>query len=547
MESIEDKDGKNEVEVSAEEAVESVAKSRMRCMFFGGFGTLAMQIMANMCNPKTNPFVSLVALESNATNLKRRYEVVKTGKSKKKSKTGFLSDWIALPARFQRIKLGKNGWGAGGDADAGDEMMDEETLKSLEKSLLKPEKPHSVGLFAGLGGGTCGAVKKVVELLKKLGIPCYGVFTMPSLDEGPERVEKAATMLEELRGMLPIILIENERWADKTLDDKTVWERINSTTLYRILILLRSLFQEWGDVRDLDFADVKKALAIGNWIYVGYCDAKGKGLENLDEQLFSNTSCLNPSDVEQATKVIFWFEGSWPIKDRMAVLDCVKKRMKHNKAYEFKWGIRTQGLPKGTKRVGFFSFAPEGPKPDDGQKSENTIPLELNAPAASSEAQAPVYDGGTNGFPAPPTAAQNGDGISLELNTPAEPEVTPAVGDGNVNGGTNGFHAPAAQASNNGDNHGDDTANIIPDQTTAQGENGSGDGKISFEPVIGGIKVQSRATPDLVARYTKLSTGKVFSRLEAQAVQAALREQTGKTFDVPYMPNLGGERKLGEE
>ncbi|MBI3888272.1 hypothetical protein HY311_00555 [Candidatus Nomurabacteria bacterium] len=470
-----DKDVKVE---KKEEVIAPKVKAKLLVVGFGGCGTTAIAAMLRKYDPEMNPHLTVLAMESNQSQLKNRFEVNQS----EEADCGHMLGWTRLEDRFLKLQLGEKGWGAGGDANKGEEMVKEEEKTKLLKDLFA--KYDSVCLVAGLGGGTCGAVPPVAEMLQKMNIPTYAILAMPSVGEGPERVRHGGDMYERILKYCTVTLIENERWQDKTIDDEEAWQKINETSLFWILDFYKSLLQDWGDVRDLDLSDLKKLLATGNHALPISFDATNNSLGDIDNVLFSGAPCLNPRIIENALRVVLWYESDkgWPIQDREAIQECIRKKMVHGEPYELKFGIKKRGVEKGVKRVRLMAVAKDPPRnlPDANEKKEGSV-FAMGKPMTP-ETGVPAIVGRPM--------------VSLEVAPPAPQKTNGAV---------------------------------VAEQP-----------KVRFEVVINakGDKQEVEASPELAKRYQELSlyTGNPsLFRLEiAEKVQRAIAQATEVEIYIPH-------------
>ncbi len=111
-----------------------------------------------------------------------------------------------------RVLLGKQttrGLGAGALPDVGKRAA----LESLEDIKTVIRGAQMVFITAGMGGGTgTGAAPVIAKVAKELGCLTVGVVTKPFAFEGPERMQKAISGLQELKPFVDtLIVIPNER------------------------------------------------------------------------------------------------------------------------------------------------------------------------------------------------------------------------------------------------------------------------------------------------------------------------------------------------
>ena len=108
-----------------------------------------------------------------------------------------------------KIQLGKDGLGAGGNPDNGRKAA----VESEEEIRKAIDKADMVFLTAGLGGGTgTGATPLFAKIAKELGALTVGIVTMPFSFEGKQRQKQAESGLEQLKEYVDsLIIISNNK------------------------------------------------------------------------------------------------------------------------------------------------------------------------------------------------------------------------------------------------------------------------------------------------------------------------------------------------
>ena len=106
---------------------------------------------------------------------------------------------LKLSRANAKIQIGLNltkGLGAGAKLDIGQAAADE----SLNEIVNILQGANMVFITAGMGGGTgTGSAHVIARAAKELNILTVGVVTLPFLYEGPSRMQRAQSGLEELR------------------------------------------------------------------------------------------------------------------------------------------------------------------------------------------------------------------------------------------------------------------------------------------------------------------------------------------------------------
>jgi len=157
-----------------------------------------------------------------------------------------------------KIQIGKNltkGLGAGAKSEIGREAMENE--KDAVANIL--EDADMIFVTAGMGGGTgTGAAPIIAEVSRKLGALTVGIVTKPFNFEGPKRMNRANTGLEEMqKNCDTLISIQNQKLI--TIADKTTTLvesfQMADNVLYQATRGISDLINVHGIV-NLDFADV---------------------------------------------------------------------------------------------------------------------------------------------------------------------------------------------------------------------------------------------------------------------------------------------------
>ena len=155
-----------------------------------------------------------------------------------------------------KIKLGKNGLGAGGKPEIGKEAA-VEAKEEIEEDLRGADM---VFMTCGMGGGTgSGAAPVVAEIAQGLGALTVAIVTKPFTFEGKRRMQNALSSLEELKKHVDtLIVIPNDRLReiiDKSTPMLEAFKEVDNV-LRRGVQSITDLIAVVGLV-NLDFADVK--------------------------------------------------------------------------------------------------------------------------------------------------------------------------------------------------------------------------------------------------------------------------------------------------
>ena len=131
----------------------------------------------------------------------------------------------AVPEKLLIASKQSSFLGTGGDRDLGLKAV-QECRKDVEGVINGVEL---LFLVAGLGGGTgTGAAPEIARMARELKIPTVGVMTLPFEYEGPQRAKRAREGLEELKGIVDVLIsITNDRLSDAVDDDATFNDAMN--------------------------------------------------------------------------------------------------------------------------------------------------------------------------------------------------------------------------------------------------------------------------------------------------------------------------------
>jgi len=459
------------------------AKSNLLVIGHGHCGVNSIFDTLRRSDPGKDTYLGTMVIESN----KRALSSFNGNTDKKGS--GSLSKWLALPERFRRIQIGDTGLGTGGDIEEGEKIA-KNKLELITPYLKEFDNVIQIG---GGGGGTCGSMPVVAEVLRELDIPTYAMLTLPTIMEGPRRAKRARMILNRMRGICPTLTINNEEVPDKSLSPSKIQREINEMSIFWALPFLKSLLQEYCEVQDPDGNDWKKWTKVGRYTTIGHFNAS-KGFEGYEKGLLGNPY-LDSRIIKKALAIGFLFKGKWPYNMIEEVIGFVSGKVQEtNKSEEFelKWGSKEEGVPRGVRTVGFVAFAEEGPDEEE-QKTTRVVAIEKEVPPVNVQE---VKQEETQ--PAPVVAEENPTHEQTPTSTPSPVLVMPTHDSGNINDTTQ---------------------------------------KVSFFGPVRGVRTEGKASKNLVDRYAALHTSsfsseKDFNR-EAHEVLEALFKETRLMFDVP--------------
>ena len=186
-----------------------------------------------------------------------------------------------------KIQLGKEGLGAGGNPDNGRKAA-VESEDAIRKSL---EGADMVFLTAGLGGGTgTGASPMFAKIAKELGCLTVGIVTKPFSFEGKKRMVQAEQGLEQLKEYVDsLIIISNNKVLEVIghIPFEDAFKEADN--------ILRQGVQTITDLIavpamiNLDFADIKSVMeGQGSALFgIGMADGEDKAKEAAERAIQS--------------------------------------------------------------------------------------------------------------------------------------------------------------------------------------------------------------------------------------------------------------------
>ncbi|MBF88209.1 MAG: cell division protein FtsZ [Candidatus Marinimicrobia bacterium] len=157
-----------------------------------------------------------------------------------------------------KIQIGKNltkGLGAGAKADVGKIAM--ETEKDAVATII--DGADMIFVTAGMGGGTgTGAAPIIAQIARELNALTVGIATRPFNFEGPKRMNRANSGIEEMqRNCDTLISIPNQKLLSIADKSTTLTEafQLADTILHQATRGISDLINVHGLI-NLDFADV---------------------------------------------------------------------------------------------------------------------------------------------------------------------------------------------------------------------------------------------------------------------------------------------------
>lgn len=178
-----------------------------------------------------------------------------------------------------KIQIGEKltkGLGAGANPNIGREAA----MESVDQIRASIEGADMVFITAGMGGGTgTGSAPVVAEIAREMGALTVGVVTKPFYFEGRRRLESAENGIKALSEVVDsIITIPNDRLLQLAAKKAAFADMLKQAdeVLYYAVKGIADLITVHGLI-NLDFADVKAAMASSGMALMGTGIASGEG------------------------------------------------------------------------------------------------------------------------------------------------------------------------------------------------------------------------------------------------------------------------------
>ncbi len=176
-----------------------------------------------------------------------------------------------------RIRLGKDGLGAGNDPEAGREAA----LECVDeiRSRLEAMNTHMIFIAAGMGGGTgTGAAPVIAKLARDMGILTVAIVTSPLLVEGGLRYDQAMAGIELIKDNVDsLLIVNNENIKNLYLEDPSAREAFSKAN--EILGCAAKGIAEIITVKssyvNVDFADVSRVISSSGRAHMSVETAEG--------------------------------------------------------------------------------------------------------------------------------------------------------------------------------------------------------------------------------------------------------------------------------
>ena len=210
-----------------------------------------------------------------------------------------------------KLQIGKEltkGLGAGANSEIGQQAVEE----NKEIIINAIESADMVFITAGMGGGTgTGAAPAIAKIAKELNALTVGIVTKPFKFEGPQRMKRAMTGIQEMEKNCDTLLaIPNEILLKITDLDTTVKQsfKLADRVLHQATKGISDLINRPGLI-NLDFADVKTTMKNMGGAIMGTGIAKGEEKAILAAQEAINSPLLQDASIKGAKGLLVNITG----------------------------------------------------------------------------------------------------------------------------------------------------------------------------------------------------------------------------------------------
>ena len=215
-----------------------------------------------------------------------------------------------------KIHIGMNltkGLGAGAKHDIGQAAADE----SINEIVNYMQGSNMVFIASGMGGGTgTGASHVIARAAREMNILTVGVTTLPFAYEGPKRMRRANTGLEELKKYLDTTIVVPNQNLFKIANESTGFEEsfsLSNDVLKQGVQSITDLMVRPGMI-NLDFADVETVMNSSGKAMMGTGEAEGENRAMAATELALNNPLIDEYTLQGAKGLLVNITGGSDIK-----------------------------------------------------------------------------------------------------------------------------------------------------------------------------------------------------------------------------------------
>ncbi len=215
-----------------------------------------------------------------------------------------------------KIQIGMNltkGLGAGAKQDIGQAAADE----SINEIVNYIQGSNMVFIASGMGGGTgTGASHVIARAAREMNILTVGVTTLPFSYEGPKRMRRAISGLEELKKYLDTTIVVPNQNLFKVANESTGFEEsfsLSNDVLKHGVQSITDLMVRPGMI-NLDFADVETVMTSSGKAMMGTGEAEGENRVITATDLALNNPLIDEYSLQGAKGLLVNITGGSDIK-----------------------------------------------------------------------------------------------------------------------------------------------------------------------------------------------------------------------------------------
>ena len=223
---------------------------------------------------------------------------------------------LKMSKAHAKIQIGMNltkGLGAGAKHDIGQAAADE----SINEIVNYIQGSNMVFIASGMGGGTgTGASHVIARAAREMNILTVGVTTLPFSYEGPKRMRRAITGLEELKRHLDTAIVVPNQNLFKIANETTGFEEsfsLSNDVLKHGVQSITDLMVRPGMI-NLDFADVETVMSSSGKAMMGTGEAEGDNRAMAATELALNNPLIDEYTLQGAKGLLVNITGGSDIK-----------------------------------------------------------------------------------------------------------------------------------------------------------------------------------------------------------------------------------------
>ena len=215
-----------------------------------------------------------------------------------------------------KIQIGMNltkGLGAGAKHDIGQAAADE----SINEIINYIQGSNMVFIASGMGGGTgTGASHVIAKAAREMNILTVGVTTLPFTYEGPKRMRRAISGLDQLKRHLDTTIVVPNQNLFKIANEATGFEEsfsLSNDVLKQGVQSITDLMVRPGMI-NLDFADVETVMSLSGKAMMGTGEADGENRVMAATELALNNPLIDEYTLQGAKGLLVNITGGSDIK-----------------------------------------------------------------------------------------------------------------------------------------------------------------------------------------------------------------------------------------